>query len=281
MSQPELTINIRGKLIDFHIPKVMAIINSTPDSFYAESRGDSLEKLYRLIDRAVKEGADILDIGGCSTRPGSESCSAGEEYERIKPALDYIKEFYPELPLSLDTWRSEVARKAIETWDVDIINDISGGEMDPDLWDVVAESKKIYVLTHTRGTPANMHTLTGYDDVTAEVIKELSEKLFVLRGKKINDIIIDPGFGFAKTSSQNLRLLDDLEQFCHIGFPVLVGLSRKSMIWKTLDTTPEESFAGTVALDALALEKGADILRVHDVKAAKETVRLMTEMKKR
>lgn len=265
--------------MDFRVPRVMGILNSTPDSFYTGSRHFGDVDLKTAVERLIAEGADIIDVGGCSTRPGSVAPSQKEEIERIDRALSIVRQLAPKAVVSLDTWRSEVAYHAITKWGIAIINDISGGRFDNNLFDVVAETHVVYVLTHSRSIPAEMMRHAGYEDVTVDVIKELSETLWILRSKNINDIIIDPGFGFAKTPQQSLALLNELEEFCRLGLPVLAGLSRKSLIWKTLGTTPEESLAGTVALNAVAIEKGADILRVHDVREAKETITLLSKMR--
>lgn len=264
--------------MDFRIPKVMGIINVTPDSFYSGSRtpGDS-EILGRVL-QLKEEGADILDLGGYSSRPGAEDVSAEEEYSRLARGLEVVRREWEDVPVSIDTFRACVARRCVEEWGVDIINDISGGTLDPAMWETVADLRVAYVLMHMRGTPATMQELTDYADVTAEVITDLSRKVYELRGLGVNDIIIDPGFGFAKTASQNFRLLNELGEFCRMGMPVLAGLSRKSMIWRTLGITPEESYEGTVALDAIAVDRGADILRVHDVRAARQTVELLSRL---
>lgn len=275
-----LTINIRGHLMDFRQPKVMGIINVTPDSFYSGSRtpGDS-EILGRVL-QLRNEKAEIVDLGGYSTRPGADEVSQEEEYSRLARALEILKREWEDVPVSVDTFRSDVARRCVEEWGVDIINDISGGTLDPEMWNVVADLRVAYVLMHTRGNPATMQTLTDYGDVTAEVITDLAKKVYDLRGLGVNDIIIDPGFGFAKTVEQNFRLLNELDQFCKMGLPVLAGLSRKSMIWKTLALSPEESYEGTITLNTIAIERGADILRVHDVKAARQTVKLLSNLTK-
>ncbi len=269
-----LTLNIRGRLLDLSTPKVMGIVNVTPDSFYASGRTPDPQAVERRILQLREEGADIVDIGGYSSRPGADDVTPDEEYSRLTVALDALKRLWPEVPVSVDTFRANVARRCVEEWGVDIINDIAGGTLDPAMWQTVAELRVAYVLMHMRGTPATMQSLTDYSDVTAEVITDLSRKVFELRGLGVNDIIIDPGFGFAKTVQQNFILLDELDEFCKMGMPVLAGLSRKSMIWRTLDISPEESLEGTVALNAIALQKGASLLRVHDVKAAKEVVKL-------
>lgn len=270
----ELTINVKGRLMDFAVPKVMAIINVTPDSFYRGSRMATEDDICRRVVTVREEGADIIDIGGYSTRPGASVVSAEEEYSRLARGLQVIRREWEDAVVSVDTFRAEVARKCIENWGVDIVNDISGGTLDPEMWQMVGDLKPVYVLMHTRGTPSTMQTMTEYNDVTADVITDLSRKCHELRGLGVNDIIIDPGFGFAKTIRQNFELLDNLGEFCRMGLPVLAGLSRKSMIWKTIGVTPDDSLYGTVALNALAIDRGADIIRVHDVRPAVETVKL-------
>lgn len=263
-----MMINIRGKLLDFGVPKVMGILNVTPDSFYTSSRHIAPEEIRRSVARMVAEGADMIDVGGCSTRPGYEPPGAGEEWERVNLGCGIVKELAPEIPVSVDTFRAEVARKALDRWQVDIVNDVSGGA-DPDMWPLVAEKKVVYVLTHNREDGS-----TEYDDVVANVVTELSVKLNELHRLGVNDVIIDPGFGFAKTLDQNFCVMEELPALVRIGKPLLVGVSRKSMIYKTLGKLPEDSLAGTIALDAIALEKGANILRVHDVREAVDTVKI-------
>ena len=278
MNRPHLTLNIRGRLVDFARPKVMGIINTTPDSFYKESRvKDSLAAL-SAAKRMIEDGADVLDIGACSTRPGVRPAGEKEEYARLAGVLEEIRTYYPDAILSVDTFRSNIALKCIENWNVDIINDISGGEGDPDMFDVIATTGVAYILQHMRGTPETMQSMTEYGDVTAELMTWFSKKLNDLHGKNVKDIIIDPGFGFAKTTEQNFQLLDRLGYFCELGCPVMAGLSRKSMIWKSLETTSEDSLAGTIALQAIAIDRGADLIRVHDVKEAVQTVRLMEKL---
>lgn len=280
MLRKDLTINIKGRLITFDTPKVMGIVNVTPDSFYSGSRTQGRDEIKDRVMTLVDEGADILDLGGYSSRPGADDVSAEEEYSRLARGLEVVKEVAPDVPVSIDTFRAAVARKCVEEWGADIINDISGGTLDPDMWHTVADLRVAYVLMHTRGTPATMQSLTDYADVTADIITALAKKVYELRGLGVNDIIIDPGFGFAKTVEQNFRLLDELGEFCKMGMPVLAGLSRKTMIWKTLGITPGESLDGTIALDAIALDRGADIVRVHDVAPAVATARLMSIMRK-
>lgn len=267
----DLTINISGHLMDLEIPKVMGILNVTPDSFYEKGRTPSDETIREKITEYLAEEVDIIDIGGCSTRPGFVLPSESEELERVNLGCRLLREMAPDLPLSVDTFRASVAKEAVEKWNAAIINDISGGE-DPEMWTFVADKKVAYVLTHN--TPVSENA-----DITAESITVLSKKLNELHRLGVNDVIIDPGFGFAKSLDDNFRLLDELNEFCIFGCPVMVGISRKSMIYKTLGVGPEESLAGTIALDSISLEKGADILRVHDVREAKETVKLFTRLK--
>ena len=278
IDKSSLTLNIGGALMDFSTPKVMGIVNITPDSFFSQSRTEGRDVIRERVARMRGEGADILDIGGYSTRPGAADVSPDEEYSRLARALEVVREVWPDAPVSVDTFRASVARRCVEEWGVAIVNDVSGGTLDPEMWPVVAGLRVAYVLMHMRGTPQTMQSLTDYADVTADVVTDLARKVYELRGLGVNDIIIDPGFGFAKTPSQNFRLLDELGEFCRMGMPVLAGLSRKSMIWRTLGISPEESLEGTVALNAIALDRGADILRVHDVLPAVHAVRLLSMM---
>ena len=266
------TINIGGHLMDLGIPKVMGILNVTPDSFYAESRRFEEDAVRRRVEEMLSEGVDIIDIGGCSTRPGYEAPDEDNELKRVELGCRIVREISQSIPLSVDTFRSRIAATVIKDWNVNIINDVSGGQ-DSEMPHVIAENKVVYVLTHNRVKTEN------YNDVTAEVITELSQKLNELHRSGVNDIILDPGFGFAKNIEDNFRLLEELGEIAKIGLPLLVGISRKSMIYKSLGCTPEESLVGTVALDAISLEKGANILRVHDVKAAVETVKLFNRLK--
>lgn len=269
------SICIKGKLIDFDTPKVMGIINVTPDSFYAGSRVNSLIELEERIGTMLKEGVDIFDLGGYSSRPGAEDVTPDEEYSRLASGLEVLKRMAPEAMVSVDTFRASVASRCIEEWDVDIINDIGGGDLDPEIWDMVADTGVGYVLMHMRGNPGTMQGLTDYTDVSAEVLSDLSKKLIELRDKGVANVIVDPGFGFAKTLEQNYQLLADLDEFHQLNCPVLAGVSRKSMIWRPLGITPSEAANGTTVLNTVALMNGADILRVHDVAMAKEAVSLM------
>ena len=261
---------------DFRSPQVMAIVNVTPDSFYEASRLSSEEQVAERVAQTVAEGASILDIGGYSTRPGAEEVSPEEEWRRVEQGLRIVEAVAPGVAVSIDTFRAEVARKALAMNESVMINDISGGDADPHIVDVVAEAKVPYVAMHTRGTPQTMQTMTDYEDVVSEVVEALKIKAerLVAQGIDPERLILDPGFGFAKTTEQNFRLLAHLDRICALGFPVLSGVSRKSMIYKTLGVSPEESLAGTTALNWESLRRGATILRVHDVREAVQTVRL-------
>lgn len=263
----ELSIRIRGNLLDFSCPWVMGILNVTDDSFYSGCRATDEDAVRRRIRAIRDEGADCIDIGACSTRPGSRPVSADVELKRLIWAIGMVRSEWSDAVISVDTFRAEVARRCVES-SADIINDISGGLLDQAMFDTVAGLGVPYVLTHTRGTPADMHTRTRYDDVVAEVITELAFRVRALRERGVCDIIIDPGFGFAKTPEQNYMLLASLDEICAIDLPVLAGVSRKSMIWKPLGITPEEALPGTIVLETYALLHGADIIRAHDVAAA-------------
>lgn len=268
------SLNIRGRLVELRRPTVMGIVNITPDSFYSGSRTEQADEIARRVDSLLDNGADWIDVGGYSSRPGGADISADKEYSRLERALEVIRRDHPDTIISVDTFRADVARKCVENWGVEIINDISGGKLDTEMWDTVADLRCVYVLMHMRGTPSTMQELTDYKDVTADVISELAFSLDELRQKGVADVIIDPGFGFAKNTEQNFRILRDLDEFRVLGCPILAGISRKSMIWRTLDSTPEESLNGTTALNMACLMKGASILRVHDAKEASECVRL-------
>ncbi len=269
------TLGCGGRLLTIDRPLVMGIVNSTPDSFFSGSRNADEPAVCRRIEQMLEDGVDILDIGGYSTRPGAPEVSTEEEWRRVELALRAVREVAGEdAVISVDTFRSEIARLSVEEYGADIINDISGGDMDADMYQTVADLKVAYVLMHTRGTPQTMQQLTDYDDVVAEVFSDLLFKADRLRDMGVADIILDPGFGFAKTTEDNFRLLREMEVFARTGMPVLAGLSRKSMIWRSLAITPEESLPGTVALNMAALERGASIIRVHDVREGKQTVQL-------
>lgn len=259
---------------DFFAPQVMAIINVTDDSFYSGSRGVDIKSIAQRITKAVSEGATILDIGGCSTRPGSESVPLEVEWQRVDKGVTLAREIAPQVALSVDTFRSEIVRRTVSKFGKVIVNDISAGEADKDMFQTVAELDVPYIAMHMRGEAATMQSLTDYDDVVSEVASYLFSRAAVLEsmGVKRERIILDPGFGFAKSVEQNYRLLNGLDALCGKGYAVLAGMSRKSMIYKPLGITPEESLAATSALNLQALRSGATILRVHDVKEAVQIV---------
>lgn len=273
----ERSIRIKDKLYDFEEPKVMGILNVTPDSFYAGSRVGSEAASH--ASEMLAEGADILDIGGYSSRPGAEDISSEREYDRLAPALDAIRSEHPEAIISVDTFRADVARKTVENFAVDIINDISGGTLDPEMRDTVAALGTPYILMHMRGTPATMQQMCRYDDVVADVLSELAFKTDDFRQAGVHDIIVDPGFGFAKTIDQNYRVLAALNLFHETGCPVLAGISRKSMLFKPLGIAPDDAGPATVAVHSMALMLGADIIRVHDVRQAVQSVKIFKMLK--
>ncbi|GGM87485.1 dihydropteroate synthase [Dyadobacter beijingensis] len=267
------TLNIRGTLLDLSTPVVMGILNITPDSFYSGSRVVSVEAIVEKAGQMLAEGAGMIDIGGYSTRPGAREVSAGEEGDRIESAVEPLAKFFPDLIISVDTFRAEVAERGIRKG-AHIINDVAGGTLDEAMFDTVARLRVPYILMHMRGTPQTMNQLTHYDRLVPDILRDLREKAIILQGKGVADLIIDPGFGFAKTIAQNFELMRELRQFHLLGYPVLVGISRKTTIYKTLNISPEEALNGTTVLNTLALERGASILRVHDVKPAVEAVKL-------
>jgi len=255
----------------------MGIINITPDSFYDGGKNFSESAILQTAEQMLLEGATFLDIGGYSTRPGAEEISVEEEISRTLRAIEFILKNFPETLISIDTFRSKVAKEAIKSGAA-IVNDVSGGSLDSQMFKTVAALKAPYIVMHMRGTPKTMATLTDYTNVTIEVIKDLSAKILSARAAGIHDIIVDPGFGFAKTRKQSFELLNNLELFENLKVPVLAGVSRKSFIYKTLDVLPEKALNGTTALNMVALTKGASILRVHDVKEAVECVKLFQNL---
>lgn len=268
-------INVRGTLMDLSVPKVMGIINVTPDSFYGRSRSTDEEDIITVATEMIEDGADILDVGGYSTRPGADEISYEEERGRVINAVKVISRELPEAVISVDTFRSEIAREAVLEYGAAIINDISGGEFDPDMFRTVDKLKVPYILMHMQGVPGTMQHNPAYDDVVADILKWFGERITRLQSMGVADIIIDPGFGFGKTPAHNFEILRRLSEFSVSGLPLLVGISRKSMIWRTLDITPEDALTGTIVLNTVALMNGADILRVHDVKEAVEAVKLV------
>lgn len=269
---------LRGKLIEIERPLVMGILNLTPDSFYAPSRRQTAEEAVKRVGSMIEEGADIIDIGACSTRPGSESVSAEEETGRLRAPLEAIRKAYPDVLISLDTFRGEVADECIERFEIDIINDISGNP-DERMIETVATHQAGYILTHMRGIPANMMTRCDYgEDVVADVVKELAFSLDRLHRHGGANVIVDPGFGFAKTTEQNLRILNHLDYLKVLGCPVLAGISRKTMVRDAGECDLADSLVSTVALNAVALMKGASVIRVHDVREGRQTVRTITNL---
>lgn len=274
------SLNLSGRLLEVSSPLVMGILNVTPDSFYSGSRcGDAEGKIRARVRQILAEGGRIIDIGGYSSRPMADDVSVGEEWRRLSSALKILREEAPEAIVSVDTFRATVAERCVGEYGVDIVNDISAGELDADMIATVARLKVPYVMMHMRGNPHTMQGLTDYDDVTAEVLRFLGGKIKEAAYAGIADIIVDPGFGFSKTLDQNYRLLASLEVLQELGCPLLAGVSRKSMIYNLLGVSPEESLGGTIAVNTLALLKGASILRVHDVKEAVETVAIVEKFR--
>lgn len=277
---PDYTMNFRGKLVELQRPWVMGILNVTPDSFYADSRTPMAEpeRIAQRVRQMLAEGADIIDVGAYSSRPGADDISPLEEMRRLEVALSTVREVAPEVYVSVDTFRSEVARQCVEHFGVDLINDISGGVLDRAMPKVVARLGVPYIIMHMKGNPETMQTAPEYQDVVAEVLEFLArqqQRFFDAGGK---DVIIDPGFGFGKTLQHNYRLMDRLQDFHELHAPLLVGVSRKSMIYKLLETTPQDALNGTTVLHTIAMMKGAHILRVHDVQAAVEARTLVETM---
>lgn len=269
------SLNIKGRLVEINRPQVMGILNVTPDSFFTDSRSFDADAISHRVATMVAEGADMIDIGAYSSRPGAGEVSVTEEMQRLERGMAIVRKIAPSILVSVDTFRADVARYAVESLGVDMVNDISAGLLDDNMVATVAQLKVPYIAMHMRGTPATMSEMTQYDNVVADVMRELSQRIneFTLAG--INDIIIDPGFGFAKTTEQNYELLQNLELFHELGYPLLVGVSRKSMIYRALGVTPDDALNGTTVVNTIALQAGASILRVHDVKQAVEAVKIM------
>ena len=270
-------LKLNQQLFDLSSPLIMGIINVTPDSFYKGSRFTTEKAILHAVDKILENGGGIIDIGGFSTRPSAEIISEEEEIYRLSKALEIILKKYPQTVISIDTFRAKVARYMVENFQVAMINDVSGGTLDDQMFETIADLKVAYVLMHMRGTPQTMQQLTDYEDVVTEVFQFLQKRLAQLRSLGVTDVIIDPGFGFAKTIQQNYQLLKKLSYFKELGAPILAGLSRKSMIYKLLNITPDEALTGTIAVNMLALIGGASILRVHDVKEAMQTIKIFNE----
>lgn len=269
------SLNIKGSVRTFSQPLIMGILNVTPDSFYAGSQTTEESAIRERAAKMLEEGADIIDIGGYSSRPNADEVPVEEEIRRVVKGIEAVRELSTDILISVDTFRSEVAETAVTEYGADIINDISGGDLDPDMINVVPRLKVPYIIMHMRGNPGTMSRLTDYADVTGDVLRELSIKIEAFTHAGVNDIIIDPGFGFAKTLEQNYDMLSHLELFQVFELPVLVGISRKSMIYKALDTTPENALNGTTVINTIAMLNGASILRVHDVKEAVEARKII------
>ncbi len=269
------SINIKKKIYDLSTPKIMGIINITPDSFYDGGKTEHKEQILQQARTHIDDGADILDIGGYSSRPGAKNISEKEERSRIIPAIEVIKKHFPGVIISLDTFRASIAKDMVNDYRIDIINDISAGNMDDNMFKTIADLNIPYIMMHMKGIPRNMHKIEHYDNMLKEIVYFFSEKISMLKLSGVKDIIIDPGFGFGKNIDQNFTLLRNLDVFSFFELPVLVGLSRKSMIYKPLHSDPANALNGTTVLHTLALLKNVNILRVHDVKQARETVKLV------
>lgn len=270
------SINLKGELRTYERPVIMGIVNVTPDSFYASSRARGKDAVISRVKKMIAEGADWIDLGAYSSRPGAADITAGEEIDRLAEGMEAIRSVSDSIPVSVDTFRAKVAETAVTELGADMINDISGGDMDIEMHGTVARLKVPYIMMHMRGTPSTMDTLTDYKDVTAEVLADLAGKLDRLSLLGVNDIIVDPGFGFAKTVEQNYTLLRNLYLFHIFERPLLVGVSRKSMIYRPLEIGPDEALNGTTVINTMALLSGASILRVHDVKEAVEANKIVT-----
>jgi dihydropteroate synthase len=273
----KVTLNLKGELFDLTRPCVMGILNLTPDSFYGNSRISSIDAALQRVENCLNEGASFIDIGAYSSRPGAAEVSTDEELKRIVPVVTAISQHFPEARLSIDTFRAQVAKETINAG-AHIVNDISGGELDPFMFETVAALQVPYVLMHMKGDPQTMQQAPVYENIGLEVVDYFAGKVHQLKQLGVHDIILDPGFGFAKTTDHNYQLLNQMGHLDLFGLPVLVGFSRKSMIYKLLGTTPEESLNGTSILNTIALQKGATFLRVHDVKAAAECITLVEKM---
>ena len=268
-------INVNGSLMDLSTPCVMGILNVTPDSFYEGSRMQTETEIARRVEQIMEEGAGMIDVGAYSSRPNAENISPREEMERLRMGLAILRKVQPDAVVSVDTFRADVARMCVEEYGVAIINDIAAGEMDKDMFRTVADLNVPYIMMHMQGTPQNMQRHPHYDHLLKEVFLYFAQKVQQLRDLGVKDIILDPGFGFGKTVEHNYELMAHLEEFRLFNLPLLVGVSRKSMIYRLLGTTPEEALNGTTVLDTISLMKGADILRVHDVREAVETVKIV------
>jgi len=273
------SINCGGQLIDLSIPRVMGIINVTSDSFYPGSCYEDVEDILKRVEQIIHEGGSFIDLGATSSRPGKKLIQTNDEIAKLTPVFEAIKKKFPEVIISLDTYNSATAKWAIENFRIPIINDISAGNIDPHMFRIIADYKVAYIIMHMQGIPENMQLNPRYSDLIKEIIIYFSSKVEQLKVMGVNDVIIDPGFGFGKTIEHNFSLMNKLDAFKIFELPLLVGISRKSMIYKVLNTTPGEALNGTTSLNTVALLSGADILRVHDVKEAMETITLVEKLK--
>jgi dihydropteroate synthase len=273
-----LSLNLGGSIMDLSRPRVMGIINATPDSFYDGSRVPEPAQAIEKAREMIEQGVDILDVGAVSTRPGSHEISETEELERLSPVLEALREAFPDFPVSVDTWRASVARTVKERFEIQLINDISAGTLDPDMFPTMAQLGIPYIIMHMQGTPPNMQDDPAYENVVDEVLQFFAEKVYKLRKLGVNDIVIDPGFGFGKTLEQNYMLLGQFDSFKMLELPLMAGISRKSMIYKLLESEPDDALNGSTAAHMAVLLKGARLLRVHDVKAAVETVKIFQQI---
>ena len=273
------TLSIHGQLLSLHEPQVMGILNITPDSIYSGSRTEAEDDICRRLHQLMDEGADMIDVGAYSTRPGADDVSEEEEMERLRRGLRVVRREFPDVPVSVDTFRASVARMAVEEEGADIVNDISGGDMDRQMFRTVARLHVPYVLMHMQGVPRSMQQAPHYDNVRREVMVHLAERVDLLHQMGVADVVVDPGFGFGKTLDHNYELMDHLEDFHELGCPLLVGISRKSMIYKLVGGTPQTALNGTTVLNTVALLKGAHILRVHDVAPAVEAKKMYLKLK--
>ena len=273
-STPAQSVNAKGRLITFDYPRIMGILNVTPDSFFDGGQHQHLDAALKKAEQLLEEGADILDIGAYSSRPGAALISVQEELDRAIPVIEKMAGIFPHAILSIDTFRAEVAEQSIKAG-AHIINDVSGGTLDDQMFETVAKLQVPYILMHMRGVPENMQEMTTYDDIITDIATFLGSRVSVLRSLGVKDIILDPGFGFAKSLQQNYELLHRIDELHYLGLPILGGLSRKSMIYKKLHLTPENALNGTTALNTLLLSKGVQLLRVHDVKEARQIVDLL------
>lgn len=274
-----MTINVKGQLLDLSTPQVMGILNVTPDSFYSASRMQTEQEIAERVQQIIDEGASIIDIGAYSSRPNAVHISSNEEMDRLRMGLEIINRYHPEAIVSVDTFRAEIAERCVEEYGAAIINDISAGEMDKQMFETVTRLRVPYIMMHMQGTPQNMQQQPHYENLLKEVFLYFAQKIQQLRDLGMKDIILDPGFGFGKTLEHNYELMEHLEEFRLFELPLLVGVSRKSMIYKLLGNSPQDALNGTTVLNTVALMKGAHILRVHDVREAVEAVRIVEKLR--